>query len=591
MSRKHHMLLRLKLGLGTALGAVLLLAGTSHAQSPKPDPGKTKPDPGKTKPSEKDKGDKKPGPTAQQQQRPGPSPSAGAPRTVEEEMEFEPEEVQKSGPPSKTMDRAKKLYDKQDYYSASIEFDKVIKGNEDSEANKHRAEFFMGKTLYHLRYYSASLNYFDAIVQKGPSHKYHRRTLQWLAALAEVLPESAGILKKIGQYSQQDLEDPGLEQVRPHLYYLLGRYFYQAGQLEQAVTLFRKVPKDSEYYVVSKYMEAVCLVLVPKTREAADALREILVIAAEEDLRKKYKKVDLRDFQDRANLTIARVFYQNGQMDLAIKYFEKLPQDAPDWLDSLFEASWAYYLRKTNSKALGNIHTLNAPYFENEFFPESLILKSQIYFNYCRYDRALEAVAEFQRDYPSVRDELRRMVKMNPDDNSSFYGYVKKLRGGTAGLPERTQLMAASVLQDKTLLKTFSYVDELDREMKQYEQADKGWKTTRIAGEVLQSLTLQKSLAEDTAGSLARERLARLEKELTELKAQAGDVKVSILEARIGNKKAELAGQEVSGSHPAEAIIVDDEHQTWDFNGEYWKDELGFYRYRISSKCAIKKGP
>src|SRR5262249_3971927 len=103
----------------------------------------------------------------------------------------------KTGPPaSKTLDRAKKLYDKGDYYSASIELDKSLKGNEDSEPNKQKAAFFMGKTLFHLKYYAAALVRFDGIVQKGPSHRYYRRTLQWLAALAEVLPESAGILKK-----------------------------------------------------------------------------------------------------------------------------------------------------------------------------------------------------------------------------------------------------------------------------------------------------------------------------------------------------------------------------------------------------------
>ncbi len=500
------------------------------------------------------------------------------------------EEAEEAGPPaSKTLDRAKKLYDRGDYASATIEFDKSMKGNEDSEPNKQKAEFFMGKSLFHLRFYAAALVYFDNIVQKGPSHRYYRRTLQWLAALAEVLPESAGILKKIGKYSMDDLEDPGLQPVRNKLYYLLGRYYYQNGQLDQAITLFRKVPRDSEFFPRAKYLEAVCWVLVPNGKEAASALKEILTIAAEPDLAKKYKREDVEEFTERAELTMARVFYSTKQYDLAIKYFEKLPQDAPDWVESLFEASWAYYLKKLNSKALGNIHTLNAPYFENEFFPESLILKAQIYFNYCRYDRALDAVNEFQSSFTPVRDDLRRVVAQNPDDNPAFYEYVKKMRKGTAGLPERTQLIAEAALGDRTLLKTFAYVDELDREMKQYEAADKAWKTTRIAGEVLQDLTVQNSLAADSAGSLARDRLKRLETELTDLKTQAGAVKVSILEARIGNKQAELAGQEVSADHPPEPIIVDDEHQTWDFNGEYWKDELGFYRYRISSKCGVKR--
>ena len=100
---------------------------------------------------------------------------------------------------------------------------------------------------------------------------------------------------------------------------------------------------------------------------------------------------------------------------------------------------------------------------------------------------------------------------------------------------------------------------------------------------------MQSSLAADTAGSLARERLSRLEAELTDLQIQAGAVKVSILEARIGKKQAELAGAEVSSDHPDEPIIIDDEPQAWGFNGEYWKDELGFYRYRISSQCSAKE--
>ncbi|HLU65137.1 MAG TPA: hypothetical protein VKZ63_02610, partial [Kofleriaceae bacterium] len=77
----------------------------------------------------------------------------------EEEMTFEaegtptaaPEPPPDNKPPTKTLERAIKLYDKKDYYSASIELGKVLNGEtDDSEANKQRAEFFMGKTLYQM---------------------------------------------------------------------------------------------------------------------------------------------------------------------------------------------------------------------------------------------------------------------------------------------------------------------------------------------------------------------------------------------------------------------------------------------------------
>src|SRR5215216_7492034 len=108
-------------------------------------------------------------------------------------------------------------------------------------------------------------------------------------------------------------------------------------------------------------------------------------------------------YEELATLQMARVFYSVGQ-------FEKLDQGSPDWTASLFEASWAYFMLTKNSKALGNIHTLNAPYFEDEFFAESVLLKAVIYYKYCQYDRALEAVNEYDSKFRPLRKNLQDLV-------------------------------------------------------------------------------------------------------------------------------------------------------------------------------------
>ena len=98
----------------------------------------------------------------------------------------------KGGAASATLDRALKLYDSDELHSASIELYKVIEGESgDSEANKQKAEFWMGKTLYKLGFYSAALTYFDKIVQKGPSHAHYNETLKWLASLSREVPDSS----------------------------------------------------------------------------------------------------------------------------------------------------------------------------------------------------------------------------------------------------------------------------------------------------------------------------------------------------------------------------------------------------------------
>ncbi len=489
-------------------------------------------------------------------------------------------------PPTKTLQRATKLYDKKDYDSASIEFAKVINGEtEDSAANKQRAEFFMGKTLYQMGYYAASLAYFDRIVELGTGHLYYGVTLKWLAALSRVLPETSGILEKIGKYDPSDLEQPVMEEVRNELYFLLGRHFYRQGDFEQAISLFQSVNRQDPFYVKAKFFEGVTYVRQYKGKPAIAAFKEILTIAEERP--KYYSKEDVDQFQELAWLQMARVFYSTQQFDTSIKYYEKLTQASPDWLPSLFEASWAYFMKTNNSKALGNIHTLNAPYFENEFFPESILLKSVIYYKYCQYDRAIAAVAEYDAVYRPLRKDLEEMLGKF-EDNAEFYEYVKKVLAAKAGLADSTQRLAVTALGDKTLRKTFAWVDELEKELKMLEKADKAWQTTSIAAEVLQELTVQQSLAQADAGKLARERLDRLVNELRELSRDGGKIKYETLNNKAGQVSAKARGEQISGDNRLEPIVIDDEHFMWKFNGEYWKDELGFYRFRVRSKCPTK---
>ena len=141
-------------------------------------------------------------------------------------------------------------------------------------------------------------------------------------------------------------------------------------------------------------------------KPAVDAFKEILDHRRRSGP-KQYKADDIANYNELAQLQMARVFYSTQQFDTSIKYFEKLDQNSADWAESLFEASWAYFMKTLNSKALGNIHTLNAPYFENQFFPESVLLKAVIYFKYCLYDQAEEAIADFNDKYGPLREEPR----------------------------------------------------------------------------------------------------------------------------------------------------------------------------------------
>jgi TolA-binding protein len=509
--------------------------------------------------------------------------------------DFQPESAPSGDEPSKTLDRALKLYDSEDFFSASIELNKVCEGESgDSEANKQKAEFWMGKSLYNMKFYSASLSYFDRIVQKGASHAYYNATLKWLASLSRQLPDSTGILEKIGKYQKAELEQPALEKVRDELYFLLGKYYYQKGQFKEAVELYSSVPSTSEWYVQAKLFEGATHVREYQAKPAVDAFKEVLKAAADSSDPK------VKPYEDLANLSLARTFYSTGQFELATKYFDRVSQESYDWANSLFEASWANFMLKQKgySKALGNIHTLQAPFFENNIKPESiaeaLTVKATIYFYNCLYDRAEGAIGEFNAVYPDLFRELSKVVATNTD-NAALFELAVKIRKGKSGMPDVIERAARAVLSDTSLRKRFEYVDSLDMQLAIHDKADPSWKSTNIAQTILADLTLQKSLAMNEAGDLSRRRIKRLTDELAQLIKRVIKIEYEILQGAKGDleEEVQLEQQKDRPTGPAkrlEDIRADDEHYMWPFTGEYWRDELGYYRVKIGNKC-VKAAP
>lgn len=496
------------------------------------------------------------------------------------DFQFAPETVEKSGPASKTMQKALKLYESKDYYSASIELHKVIEGESgDADANKERATFWMGKTLYHLKFYSAALSYFDRIVQNS-AHRYFPATLKWLAALSRELPESVGILKKIGKYDKSHLEQPALDSIKHELLYLLGRYHYAEGHFQQAIDLLGEVPEKSKFFARAKFVQGITYVRLYQAKPAAKAFKHLLRVAIETP-----DAPEIVKFQSLARLSLARVFYSVKQFNLAIKYYDQLEPSHPGWLQSLFEASWAHFQANHFGKSLGNIHTLNAPYFEDQYFPESHILKSVVYWKHCQWGRSKEAISEFVNKYPQLYKSLKKIIDKYTDP-TEFYDYAEKIRSMKVLRSGATGRMARSVLSDKTLQKTFQYVDELGRELKQIQNADPAWKATAIAGVILQDLTLQESLAKREAGDLAQRRIKRLSKEMRDLHKQALKVEYEIIRGQKNELEVAVRKELVlpAGSRGRD-IQPDEEHLIWPFDGQYWRDELGYYRYKIASRC------
>lgn len=524
-----------------------------------------------------------------------------------------------SGPATGVLLDAEEKYKKEDYQGAAIIFDAVASGK--TPGDTYRAKFWLGKTLYKLEFYAVSLSVFNEIVAAGPSHPYHKLTLPWLASLSRELPEGAGVLEKVGTYKPADLEDSAFDEVRDELYYLLGRFYYQKGDLGQSIALFGQVPDDSDYYIPAQFFLGVAETREFHGPQAVEAFKSVLRknITLQEIANKNKKKLkkeakkkkkaekklaksgklvggateelsfeeEMQRYQERANLALGYIFYQVGKFETANKYFDKIPLESPYWLDSILAASWSEFRlvelepEKANlhyQRTLGYIHTLNAPFFYDYLYPESVILKAVTYYFNCRYQPAKLAIEEFNRRYPKTRDDLKDLLAKAPEDFALFDLSVK-IRNSESKLDPFVEEVAQKSLQDKTLEKNYAYVNELQRESSQLDEMKPDFKSSPLSDTITENLDGLLSIAKESTGALARQRLMTQIQEINDLEREAIKIEYEILN-RI---KAQGGGAPKEGR--PQKPKIDSEHEIYNYNGEYWKDELGYYNYKVTSLC------
>ncbi|MBI2894773.1 MAG: hypothetical protein HYY06_14555 [Deltaproteobacteria bacterium] len=490
------------------------------------------------------------------------------------------------GPPSEALANALRLYQSERYAEAAVQFQRVVEGETgDAPANVQKAQFFLGKCLYHLRYYQSALAVFDEIVQQGQAHTYFPATLQWLAQLARELPEPAGIIERVGRYGAGELNQfntPETKDLYNQLLYLLGRFKYGAGEFAEAIRLFDQVDRHSVYFVQAKFFAGITHVRERRAQPAARAFRDIIEAVDEgvEGIEDEQRMIDL------GWLSLARIYYSTRHFASAVEAWNRVEVNSEYWLDGLFEESWAYFMTDNFDRALGNIHTLNSPYFPQAYYPESIVLKSVIYFAHCQYDNAQTTVDEFNSKYEPLKREIEGYLQQY-QDNNAFFEFLKKVRAGEANLPPRVRPIIENALGDRTLLRNIEYVRVLDDEERRLNGAPGEFRSSSLGARILQDISVARSLAVDAAGDLARGRYQRLLEELQDLMNQATSIQIEILNAQRGQLTQEMQQGQVSAgpSRVENRITADEEHVLWPFNGEYWRDELGYYRQAITSQC------
>ncbi len=484
-------------------------------------------------------------------------------------------------------------YNNGDYSTAAMGFYAIKSNNEWSRLHE-TARYYYAESLFRMGLYQAAEYELAEMLFRGPETHYFMSALLKLLAVTYKTKNQNVLFAVLANVDYSQLPD----RFANELTYYLGKVNFYEGKDKEAVDFFSKVKDYSSHYPSATYFLGVLNVKMQKYAEAMKKFEEILNMPTD-----KYLGADIKKLKDMSELAMGQLYYaaawksENSlaMFNVSLNYFANVGSDNEQWFESLFARTWASLMISRFDATMGTIVTLRSPFFEDVYYPEINIVQAVTYYNLCQYEMVNRVVEDFFEIYPGYRDKVEKFI----EDVSTKTGleiYEKMLlmnrdlsEGKEAEIPAS---ILTTMLRDPLFKKQFNHIKEIERELDLIKNSPDNFKNSSIAEEIEKKLRIQLATLRNEAGRWLVNRMHKIKQDLTSLIAQMKGIQFEMTDQlKKQQRKEEMYGKEVSElTEEDEEISVFNPSTPQDsyyykFDGEYWKDELGYYFYNIENQC------
>lgn len=299
--------------------------------------------------------------------------------------------------------------------------------------------------------------------------------------------------------------------------------------------------------------------------------------------------------EDLMTMTAARLLFQNGFLDAAAKYYERVPKTSDYWFDAQEEMAWSQIRKGEPQNAIALTKTLVAPAFSSQVGPEPFFLRSLAQIKICDYPSVVATLNTFRERFKPRASELSKLSE--GADTPAVTRLVARLKKGPAKLTDLgadASLLPRFVTRDATLLQNVLTEKTLESEAKLagdlYARSLAGG--TAQVGFQARLEVFKKAV--DTRTQAARSatygRVKILAKEeITEITEMLQ--KLHIVEAEL-LQQISMAGRVISASQGASSVKVGTtgsqaRDKVWfPAEGETWFDEYANYKVDVKKGCS-----
>jgi len=312
---------------------------------------------------------------------------------------------------------------------------------------------------------------------------------------------------------------------------------------------------------------------IKNARQAIDTYMGVLKVMAP-------NQRDLKETHQLAMLGLGRVNYNIGEYAKSSEWYEKVPRFSKYWDQALFEDGFARFQNDDLGGGLGSLQALHAPQFAGAFQPESWIQKSIIYYFACLYTESKAALKEFEGIYMPMAEKLKPLVEGEPAEPGVYFKLVDVTTSDK--IP---QAVLNHVRNNDRMLGLFNLLKQIDTEKAVIGQ-NQGWKVAKLSDDLITFLDENRANIEKLAGRIARQRLVEA---YQNIKFYSDQAEIIRFETSKAEKEMAETGFNQAGILSEQTLyrpkMPAENWNYWKFEGEFWRDEIGYYQYTLKKAC------
>lgn len=363
--------------------------------------------------------------------------------------------------------------------------------------------------------------------------------------------------------------------------YLIAKKYLRLNKATRAIGYASKINPNHPVYPFAANLLAVAYSMNGNQRASISNFKDCE--RASDRRAKKVKnsreKRQLLINRDYCVMGIARAqFTKKDYKDADLKYLD-IPKSSYVWPEVLFEEAWNSYYLKNYNRTLGKLVSYKAPVFDYIFNPEIDVLNALTYLKLCLYGDAKKISDDFYAQYMKPARSMRLFLKRKGKNYKYFYRLMMDYETTKRSNSRLMSRMLKSLKRDGSYYDLKSGLLSIAKEMQKIKTKRRSRFRSEVMGVLKEVLKTQRNLV----GSYVRNGLVSKYADLYRAFQGMSYIKLEVLAQR----KARLYNFDDKKRSRGDIKYIErnEKQYFWDFNGEFWADELGDYVFALGSEC------